>query len=139
MFDLGIRPDRAWLNIDSLLDCVPDVFAELSRKPGSFLVDVKETDDKFILTADLPGINKDMVSINVEDGTMTISCEMDEIKENEGETYRVRERKAGKVSRMFALPEVDTASIEATMKDGILTVTMHKTKPKVQNVEVKVG
>jgi HSP20 family protein len=90
-------------------------------------VDVRESDDAFTFTAELPGIGKEEVEITVEDSVLTLSGERRFNESDEEKNYRRIERAYGAFSRSFTLPSaVDAERIEATFKDGLLTVTVPK-------------
>jgi len=87
--------------------------------------DVIENDDEFVIEMELAGVKKDDVSIDTEDGTLTIETER---KKDETKKYRRNEMYVGKYKRSFILPDnVSTEEIKASMEDGILTVTIPKT------------
>lgn len=95
-------------------------------------VEVTETADELELTAELPGMSRDDVEIELEDDMLTIRGVKEEQKEEETEegdvTYRVAERSYGGFSRSFTVPStVDAEAISAEFRDGVLTVTMPKT------------
>ena len=97
-------------------------------------MDLVETDDQFVLRADLPGLSEDDVAIEFDDGTLTVSGERKHEFEGEsGKTFR-SERYFGKFQRSVTLPAmVDSSKISASYKDGILSVTLPKAeeaKPK---------
>jgi HSP20 family protein len=90
-------------------------------------MDLVEADDHFVLKADLPGLADDDVSIEVQDGTLTISGERkSEHEKREKGWYRL-ERSFGKFSRTLTLPEgVDAEKIEASFDKGVLEVRIPK-------------
>ncbi|MEW5806109.1 MAG: Hsp20/alpha crystallin family protein [Acidobacteriota bacterium] len=97
-------------------------------------MDVYEDADSLVMKAEMPGINKDEIEINVDNGILTISGEKKRAKEvEEKNAYRL-ERCYGKFSRSFSLPSsVDTSTVKANYKDGVLEITLLKTeqaKPK---------
>ena len=103
-------------------------------------VDIRETDDAYTVTADLPGLKKKDVKIIVNDSILEISGERSyENKEDNG-SYHRRERSYGSFHRSFHLPEtVKEDKITASFKDGILTVEVHKeeeVKPKGYEVKI---
>jgi HSP20 family protein len=104
-------------------------------------VDVREDDDHFYFVAELPGLNKDDVEVTLEDGVLTISGEKKDDRKEEKNGYHLRERRHGKFSRSFRLPtEVDPNKVGAQLKDGLLTVTLHKAEAiKPRTIEVKAG
>ncbi|MCH8567383.1 MAG: Hsp20/alpha crystallin family protein [Balneolales bacterium] len=101
---------------------------------GSFkpVVDVTETDKNYQIQVALPGMKKDDVSIELEDNSLTIAGERNYRKEEEGRKFHLVETSYGKFARTFTLPRnVNRESIEATMEDGILTLTIHKSEEAV--------
>ena len=94
-------------------------------------VDVKETDDLFLITADIPGLTKKDVKVNITDGKMTISGDSQVGADEENSRYHYRERRYGSFKRTFNLPEsVNEEKISASFKNGILEVEL----PKHENV-----
>jgi len=81
--------------------------------------------DKLVLRADLPGLRKEDVSVEVEDGILTISGERSNENEEDREGYYHSERSYGQFQRSLALPEGVTGdNCDATFKDGVLEVTI---------------
>lgn len=104
------------------------------------VVDITENKDAFLITAELPGINKDDVKVHVHDGVLTIEGERrDEHTEEDDRRHRV-ERFYGHFARSFTLPEhVDHENIKANYRDGVLELTLakqEKAKPRAIEVEV---
>ena len=94
-------------------------------------VDVVEDDQKFELYADLPGVKQEELDIQVEKDVLTIKGERKLTKKGE--------RVAGAFSRAFTLPKhVDVEKIGASLKDGVLTVTLPK-RPEAQPRQIKVA
>jgi HSP20 family protein len=104
-------------------------------------IDLVEGDDHFLLKADLPGLSQDDVSIEVQDGTLTISGERTADHEaSERGWYRV-ERSFGSFSRSLTLPDgVDAEAISASFDRGVLEVRIPKPEVrKPRRVEIKAG
>ena len=92
-------------------------------------VDVREEEDKFILEAELPGLSDKDLNIQVENNMLTLSNVQEEQKEENKKGYVIRERRSRSFKRSFMLPRnVDTAGIDARMKDGILTLEIPKSE-----------
>jgi HSP20 family molecular chaperone IbpA len=85
-------------------------------------VDIHETNDKYILHAELPGISKEKLDLNINDKSITIAGEfVSHRQEKDGLRGVFTERKYGKFTRGFNFPEiVDSAQAKASFKDGIL-------------------
>jgi len=94
-------------------------------------VDIEETNEGFILISELPGIEKEDVTIEIESNILKISGEKrKEDGAKERNIYR-KETFDGPFSRSFSLPEnVDTESVEAHFKNGLLTLTIPKAEAK---------
>ncbi len=97
-------------------------------------VDIRETDDALLVQAELPGIEKKDVHLEVKDGVLTISGERRYEKDVKEENVHRVERSYGRFSRSFSLPpNVDTDKVDAAMKNGVLEVRLPKhesAKPK---------
>jgi HSP20 family protein len=104
-------------------------------------VDVAETDNEYVIKADLPELKKEDVKVELLDGVLTVEGDRKQEKEEKGKTFHRVERSYGKFVRRFALPtEIDSAKVQAEFKDGVLSVHLPKTavaKPKA--IEVKVA
>lgn len=104
-------------------------------------VDVEETQEEFIVKAELPGLEKEEVKVSCKDGVLTIQGERKQEKEVKDKKYHRIERTYGTFMRSFTLPEnVDEKKIMAEQKDGILYVRMPKTaekKPTAFDVKVQ--
>jgi HSP20 family protein len=103
-------------------------------------MDVLESKDGYLIRAELPGMNREDIKVEVNDGTLVLSGERKAEKPAEGVEYRHVERVAAKLWRSFSLPETAKQDgIEATYKDGILEVRVPKTeKAKPRQIEISV-
>ena len=104
-------------------------------------VNVAETDENIIVTAELPGVKQDDVDITVADGVLTLKGEKKEEKEVKEKNYHRIERSYGSFQRSVSLPTgVQADKAKATYKDGVLQVTIPKTeeaKPKQIRINVE--
>ena len=103
-------------------------------------VDIYETKDAVCVRAELPGVDKDAVSVEVKDGVLALRGERKFEKEVKEENYHRVERSYGTFHRSFSLPSsVDGERVTARMKDGVLEVTLPKreeAKPKQIKISV---
>ena len=113
----------------------------LARPAPGCEVDVREDEDHYYFTAELPGLSKDDIEITLQDGVLTINGEKKDERKEEKNGYHLRERRYGKFSRSFRLPtEVDPNKVGAHLKDGVLSVTLDKAEAiKPKTIEVKAG
>lgn len=101
-------------------------------------VDIKEEKDRFVILADLPGVDPKDIEITAENGMLTVRGERKLEKEEEREGFRRVERVRGTFYRRFSLPDsADTGSIKARGKDGVLEITLPKHE-KVQPRKIEV-
>lgn len=112
------------------------------REAGRWVppVSVSETSDELLLTAELPGMTEDDISIDLENNVLTVSGQKNEVREegDEERRYHVYERHFGSFNRSFTLPRtVDPNDIRATFDNGILTVKMPKVaEAKGRKIEI---
>ena len=115
--------------------------ASLLTSGWSPAIDISETNDLYIIRAELPGIKKDGVMITMHNNVITIRGEKKTEDEKKGENYHIVERSSGSFERSFTLPGTVTAeTVDARFDDGILSITLRKTeeaKEKVIDVKVK--
>ncbi len=104
-------------------------------------VDVVEEKDAIVVTAELPGMKKDEIDIQFENGVLSIRGERTLSKESEEKTYHRVERVYGTFVRSFTLPRsVDAEKINATYQDGVLEIRVPKreeAKPRQININVR--
>lgn len=92
-------------------------------------VDIAQEGDHYIVKADLPGMKKDEIEITLNGDTLTISGEKKKENETKEDNYYRSERYYGRFSRSLALPStVDANKIEASYKEGVLSVTIPKSE-----------
>lgn len=113
---------------------------DLQTRSGGWMpaVDVQETDNAFLVEAELPGLGKDDVNVTFEDGVLTLTGERKFEEETEEKNYRRVERRYGSFSRSFNLGrQVDAEAVDASFKDGLLTITVPKTEAvKPRSIEI---
>lgn len=104
-------------------------------------VDISETDAAYLVKAEVPGVNKDDVKVSIQDGMLTIQGERKQEKEEKGKKFHRIERSYGSFARSFRVPDdADENSVKAEFKDGMLNVTLAKSKKaKPKSIEVKVS
>lgn len=145
----GVAPWRELENVSSRLARFFDEsqFRTPGEGGGNWIpsVNVAETNENLVLTADLPGMREEDVSIEIENNVLTISGEkMEERKEDEGEgerRYHVWEREYGTFRRSFTLPRtVKADEITARFENGVLTIDLPKAaEAKGRRIEISKG
>ncbi|MDE0421495.1 MAG: Hsp20/alpha crystallin family protein [Gammaproteobacteria bacterium] len=118
--------------------------------PGSFiadghdwrpLVDIRETDDAYNVDLELPAIDPKDVSITFKDGVLSVAGERRSANEDESGRVHRSERRYGRFTRSFRLPEdADADAIRATAKDGVITIAIAKSeKATAREIEVELA
>lgn len=128
----------------TLLDAPLSTYVRDSHAMATTAVDVKETPSTYNFVADLPGLKREEVKVQLEEGNvLTISGQRTREEKKESDTYHRMERSTGSFMRKFRLPNnADTKNIKALAENGVLTVTVPKTtppepeKPTVVDVQV---
>jgi HSP20 family protein len=104
-------------------------------------VDIEEDEKQYLVTMDLPGLDKKEVDIKLDGDVLTISGEKKDEKKENGKNYHCLERYYGKFERSFRLSEnVNTEQIDANFKNGVLRIALPKIeKAKPKQIQVKVS
>jgi len=129
-------------NIDSLFDnffsdsFVPAFFTGDSQ----IRVDIKEKENEYLIEADLPGVRKEEIKVDLDNDRLTISVEKNEEINEEKENYIRRERRSGSYCRSFYVENVMEDQISAKFENGVLSMVLPKreAKPGRKNsIEIK--
>lgn len=115
------------------LDDIFDNFVTTNR--NEMKCDIYEKDGNYNIEIDVPGFNKNDISLEVKDGYLTITAEKKQEENIEEVNYIKRERIYGKYQRSFYLGELDSDNVEATFNDGTLKVIIPK-KEVTENKKV---
>jgi len=109
------------------------------RAPYFPAVDIVEREGHFLISADLPGLKREDIHLDINDGVLTLSGERIDEKESSGKHYRRYEKQYGKFVRSFRLPEnTNPEAIEAAFADGVLEVMIPKNEKVLpKKIEVK--
>jgi len=138
--------ERSFDELDRMKSQMDRVFEGLAgwpfraRTAGVFpLTNLTEDKDNYYVRAELPGMAADEIDISITGDGLSISGERKIPTEEEGAKYHRREREAGKFSRMISLSgQIDTANVEASYTDGVLTVIVPKVEAaKPRQISVK--
>jgi len=109
---------------------LPPMWMETENMPPMIKLDVEEAEDRYLVKADVPGVAKDDIHVDVDGNMVTISAEVRREKKDEKEGKVLRsERYCGTMTRSFTLPvDVEFAKAEAKYADGVLRLTLPKHK-----------
>jgi HSP20 family protein len=100
-----------------------------------------ETDDEIVYAFDLPGIPEDKISVELDDGSLTVTAERERTEETKKDAFYRYERRFGTFSRAVGVPQgVTEADISASYKDGVLEVHVRKPEqPKPRKIQIGKG
>jgi len=132
----------------SLRDAVNSLFQDSFVRPrgfpdtagaGTFPIDVRETENDYVIHASLPGIRPDDVQITVHGDTLTIRGDVKNEEEKQGEHWHIRERRSGTFQRSLSLgAPVSSDRAEATFENGVLTLTLPKAE-EAKPRQIRIG
>ena len=102
-------------------------------------VDLAETDQAYVIQLDVPGMTKEDLEVNYQDGSLTVSGDRRQGEKEDGASYVRVERRFGRFYRSFDLPKsVDSTKIEATYEAGVLRIEVPKAEEsKPRSVQIK--
>lgn len=136
--DIMLLRDRMNRLFEDLVSTPKFEESDIIQSTWSPAVDIYETENELVLTAELPGVEEKDVEIKVEDNTLSLRGERKFEKETKEENYHRIERAYGSFFRSFSLPNyVDQEKISAEYENGLLKVRMPK-KPEVKPRKVKI-
>lgn len=132
-----INTPNDFFNFDSFNSFVDSFFnADLfptALNNSQIKVDIKDKDSEYILEAELPGVNKENLNVEIKDDMLTISVEKNEQFEEEKENYIRKERRFGSLSRSFYVDNIKAEDIKANFDNGILSISLPKKEAKANS------
>ena len=142
---MSLTPRNRLFDLDRLFDDFWAPSAGNDNNMGTFFsprVDIRDRDDHYEITAELPGVNKEDIHVHLKDGVLTLEAEsrQEDKEEKDGRVIR-QERRYGKFLRSFNLGgQVSESDIQASFRDGVLTLQAPKVKeqaPERHRIEVQ--
>ncbi len=142
------RPFNMLEDMDTMFDSMfgnlrPTLALDTSNFSSSFTpaVDVQETETSYELQADLPGMQKQDITVDLSDNVLTLKGERTVERDEESNGQRIYERRSGSFQRSFSLPqEVKSEAVEASFNNGVLHISLPKAapaQPQKKTIEVK--
>lgn len=135
----NLIPRRSFFPEDNLFD---QVFNSLyDQRTGRPNVDIRETDDAYEVSAELPGMKKEDINISYKNNVLSLGAKRTEEKNvsNDEGTYLRRERSCSSYQRQFIVEGVETENIRATYEDGVLTIRLPKLDQKALEAGSKIN
>ena len=127
----GMLPfDRSDSNIfDTFDNFARDFFRKSNADLPAFRTDIRDTGDSYVLEAELPGFQKEDITLDLKDGILTVSAQRTASTEQKEGGYIRRERRYGSFQRSFDVTGIEEGGITAAYESGILSLTLPKAKP----------
>ena len=129
---------------DDFYNMLDDFFGDswLSRTfpRGAFKVDVQENKNEYLIEAELPGIDKDQIDLQMNDGRLTISVNREDHVNEENKNYIHRERRVSSMTRSIYLPDAKADGVRARMDNGVLNIAVLKQEnaaPRTNRIEIQ--
>ncbi len=129
-----------WFGIDRFFDDFfkDPFFARVSSMTTPIRADVKETDNEYIVEAEMPGVNKEDIIIDLNNEMLTIGVDVKQEKDEKDDGYIYRERRSGSYRRSFSVPNINNEDVKASYKDGLLTITLPKAEPDKRTRKIEI-
>lgn len=140
-----VNPSREFEDIyDRMGQLMSMAFGDMAFAPAALsapwtpLADISETDDAYVIEAELPGVSRDQVNVEINDREVVVSGEITEPQDDEGRRRRRRARRTGRFEFRTVLPgDISPEGVTANLNDGVLTVTVPKSEAaKPRHVEI---
>ena len=119
---MSLLPERFYL--DNFFDNF------LEERTTSIKCDIYEKDNKYYVEMDVPGFNKEDISVDIHEGYLTVEATKEHNTEESDKNYIRRERNYGKIKRQFYIGNVDTEKTKAEFKNGTLNIIVPKEEEK---------
>ncbi|MCJ9429524.1 Hsp20/alpha crystallin family protein [Kordiimonas marina] len=129
-FSTGLEPvwNHLWSPVRHFASAVADYFSPAA--------DARDADNAYVLSLELPGVQEKDIDVSLSGDTLTVRGEKREEKSESHEGYFFSERRYGHFERSFELPsDVDRDAIEASFKDGVLSLSLPRTETKAPSAK----
>ena len=104
----------------------------------TFKLDVEESPETFRIQAELPGVKKDEIGLELNDGVLTISVRKENSVEEEKKNYLHRERRLASMSRKIHLMDANADGVKARLEDGVLSITLEKERKANKAIPIEI-
>lgn len=142
----GLVPFNRNRNVGNFYSMLDDFFNDAwsprrSVQSDTFKLDVKEDDQEYVVEAELPGVNKDELNVELREGRLTIAVNRDERKAETDEQKQVihRERYYTSMARSLFLGDAAREGIDAKLSDGILSIHVPKAPSNEPNYRIDIN
>jgi HSP20 family protein len=124
---------------------IESIFSDFFNEPfmgvagvNSMKADIKETEKEFVVEAEIPGVSKEDIKLELKDDRLTIAVEKNEETKEERDNYIRKERRYGSFSRSFYVENVKNDEVSAKYENGILSIVLPKSETKKVNNSIEI-
>ncbi len=130
------RGDLMNIGFDDFSNMLDDFFTDnwptqRSLAGDTFKIDIQDSENEYIVEAELPGVKKEDIEITLNEGRLNLSVKKEEVTESKNKRYIHRERKYSQMSRSILLADASDVGVQAKLDEGVLTITI----PKRENID----
>jgi HSP20 family protein len=119
----------------NLLD---DFFTPRSMERGTFKLDVQDNEKEYIIEAELPGISKEEINLDLSEGRLTIGVKQTESSEDSRKNYVHRERRVTSMNRSVYLADAQPDGITAKLNNGMLSIVVQKQEKQMKSRKIDI-
>lgn len=119
-------------------DDVFDSFLAPVSTPADFKMDVEDAGDKYVISAHVPGVTRDQIDVELNEGRLSVSVDKKESDEEKGKNYLHKESCEWSATRGVYLKDAATAGLSAKLEGGILTVNVPKQDEKANVTKISI-
>jgi HSP20 family protein len=135
--------DRSFIRpfemLDEIFSALPiDTLANVSVNAGAFKMNVEDAGNGYLVTAELPGVTREQIDVELNEGRLSVSVDKKETEEQKGQNYLHKETREWSATRGVYLKDAATEGLTARLENGVLTVNVPKQveKPNVTKISI---
>ena len=135
--------DRSFIRpfemLDEIFSTLPiDALATVSSGTGTFKMNVEDTGAGYVVAAELPGITREQIDVELNEGNLRITVEKKEDEEQQGKNYLLKETSSWTATRSIYLKDASIAGLSAKLEDGVLTINVPKIEEKLNVTKIAI-
>ena len=128
---------RAW-PFDAFDDLFDAPLAAVREAANGFRMNVEDAGNAYVVTAELPGVTRDQIDVELNEGRLSISIDKRESEEESGKNYLLKETTSWSATRGVYLKDAATAGLSAKLEGGVLTVNVPKQEEKANVTKISI-
>jgi HSP20 family protein len=139
--NLDVQRAKNIFDVESLFDSFfnDSISPSLNGFGSQMKVDIKENEKDYVIEAEMPGVNKDEINIEMRDDRLTIAVQKNEDSEEERDNYIRKERRTSSMSRSFYVADVKPEEIKAKFENGVLSITLPKSEGQKKQHKIDIN